>query len=217
MKKKISWFMLCCLVPVLTLALFLGCENNDEIGHETLIEVPEAGAQVYRVSDTSNYSGSGTVTVTITDTVSLDLGTITDGKLTLKLPETVKEEYLEPVTKVLGPSLTISSQDAKILTSEFAFVDNTKTSYRLSYEKDSDNTEDCIFYIYSSKGVIVSGTETRKEEKKTYIETYDLALTEGWNRVFWHEERHEDGTRISTITTDGSGMPLDMKWMLHDN
>jgi hypothetical protein len=219
MKKKSNRFVLGCLLPGLMLALFLGCDNgnDNEPGGDTPIEVPVTGVQVYLQSQdesTSEYTGSGVVKISYYNeeeqsTQTLDAGKIEEGKLTLKLPESVPEEALELMEE---EGVTISPADIKILEvyGFDVFVGNT-FSYSLYYEKG----ENMIMYFYSSEAAKVTGTSIykSKDEDWTDTETYNLDLKKGWNAVYMHYEE-KGNTETSTFTTDGSGMPSGMKWVL---
>jgi hypothetical protein len=148
--------------------------------------------------------------------VYLDAGKIEKGKLTLNLPEP-PDAALEPVD--LPDSVTISPKDIKILTisSLYVFVGNEATpSFRVAYHKDNGDVWDDIIYMYSPQAATVTGTfPGSNDDGWTWTETYNLNLKQGWNAVYAQEaEKEAEKTATVTYTTDGSGMPSGMKWVL---
>ncbi|MDR2070285.1 MAG: hypothetical protein LBP81_02560 [Treponema sp.] len=215
-------------------AQFLGCVNGSEPGEETTIDIPVTSVQVYlwsKGSETpSPYTGDGEVIYYSYDgrknkgLVYGGAGTITNGKLTLKLPAAVEDQYLEPIGETFDASLdkgsiTVSPGDAKVFSVYgFDIIKNEESAYRLYYEKYDDVSEDYIAYIYSSTEVTVTGSVTEIEDKGTqyaWTRTYNLKLKKGWNAVYLHEYWDEDdNTSGDAITTDGSGIPSGLKWVL---
>jgi hypothetical protein len=180
------------------------------------------GIQVYNEKDGTGYTGNGDVKIRYYDTNGNSqeyvgsAGTITNGKLTLNLPETVKEQYLEPIGKSVPDGTTASPKDAKVLyVYRFYVPDASGYGPSLSYSKDDESSEDIIYYVYSSTAATITGSVTEADEDKetTYTETYNLNLKKGWNAVYEHWD-WDANTENGDITTDGSAVPSGLKWIL---
>ncbi|MDR3115550.1 MAG: hypothetical protein LBU25_08520 [Treponema sp.] len=232
MDKRTIRSVLFALIPALTLALFPGCDNGNP-GEGTPTEISMVkDAPVYLQNNTTPYTGSGTIKIAYNwDDNPLYLpdlpngaGTVTDGKLTLNLPATVPEDYLETIKAVfkLSDSATVSSQDAKIFRGRFCLV-NDKT-YWLFYEKIAPSEEYYISYVYSPEAVSVIGVEraieTNENNEKSYswVKNYNLRLKKGWNLVYIVTYILDDSKNIETVTysTDlSNSMPSGMEWVLN--
>jgi hypothetical protein len=214
MKKKASWSVLIGLMTALTLALCLGCDNGDETGEDTSIEVPVANVQVYN-ADGAVYTGDGAVKIRYNSDADGDAGTITGGKLSLSLPAAVEDQYLQPF-EGLSEDITVSPDDAKVfIVEDFNLIKDEKSVGDLFYEKYvEDVSSDSILYIYSSTAVTVTGTAKEEDDEIEYTQTYNLNLKKGWNTVYAHYEE-SDTTASSTHTTDGSAIPSGLKWVLY--
>jgi hypothetical protein len=221
MKKKTKLPALSGLCLALILALLPGCDtgqpgtkgnngaNQSGTGGDTTV-TPVVNVQVYMENGTQ-YDGKGTVKIPykwenhVPSYLPVDGGTVSGGKLTLTLPATVADQYLEPFPADSG--VTVSPADIKGLWLEgFDLVDGD-TIYEVIKFGDYKG----IFYLYASKAGAVTGTE--KDGGSTM--TYSLTLKQGWNEVYYHSEQQETGGRISSMTTDLSNVPADMKWVLH--
>jgi hypothetical protein len=220
MKKNTIGPALFSLIPVLMLALFIGCGDGAGPGGGTAIEIPTTGVQVYRYLDGSlqPYTGNGTVKIAydwVDDRYPLYLpgsgGTVVNGKFTLNLPSRVADEYLIPASDDFPSTVSLSPSDIKVLYQEgFELVtgsDESDESFLgwLSFEKETETEIDVISYIYSSKAGTVAGTATTGGG----TEIYNLTLKQGWNPVYVHGE---DTTKEYSLTTDATGMPSDMQW-----
>jgi hypothetical protein len=211
MKKKTIRFALCSLSLSLILTLFPGCDTNGGTGEEEGTTVTMVtNEQVYR-PDGTLYNGNGTVKIAydwndqIPSYLPVDGGKVTGGKLTLSLPATVDNQYLESFSG--NPGVTVSPADIQGMeVEEFDLVDGETIYY---FYKKHNQTNSGIIYLYASKAGTITGKEAEGHT------TYNLTLKKGWNATYWHSEVRDNGNRISTMTTDLSNVPKDMKWVLY--
>jgi hypothetical protein len=191
----------------------MGCDNGnnaeEETPEETPIIVPEA-VQIVQLEENqsiSEYHGNGTVKLYYWEqnkpVLVLDnAGTITGGKLTLSLPATIPDEYLN---SNVFPGVSGLPNDAKFFyVQKFSVVDG-ETTYNLGYEKyeAKPETKKYIIYFYSSMNVEVISM-TPEEDWIFY-----LKLKKGWNRVYVEENKE-----AAAFTTNGMLIPSGMQWVL---
>ncbi|GHV88653.1 hypothetical protein AGMMS50267_10130 [Spirochaetia bacterium] len=187
-----------------------GCDDgstNDEPPPDNEIIVPSTGVQVYNGNGTS-YTGSNTVKgkiYNVTPEVFLDVGTITDGKLTLALPEIVQDAWLDIYE---GSSAIIEPSDLRVYYKGFGRVFNgsNETGY-LSFTNDADTQEHNAYYIYFNKDATITGTHVSSSNPGNSTE-YTITGKKGWNLVY----EHDVDSGKSVVTTNSSSMPNNMKW-----
>jgi hypothetical protein len=191
-------------------------------GNGTPIEIPATGAQVYVYqgsSPTTPYTGGGTVKIAHYDDEGewspiYDIGTVANGKLqSLILPAAVDQQYLESLSDEIPDGITVSPEDVKAFEIQgFLLVDGANT-YNLAYLKETTTSDDAIVYLYASKAATITGTYTEKHDNETETSTFNLTLKQGWNPVYAHISRSTN-VWSETLTTDGSGIPSDLQWMV---
>ncbi|MDR1909398.1 MAG: hypothetical protein LBQ35_05745, partial [Spirochaetaceae bacterium] len=171
MKSKIFVSGIVSLALMFGLVLAVGCEdpNGPPPGDDvtTLLSGLENGAQVYlRVEDkesTTPYTGNGTVKIRIWrdgfgyDLLPVPAGTVTNGKLTLDLPATVDDQYLEPI-RGLDPGVSVNPSDVKILDGGLVLVEGETVLAEIGLSRETESASDYIGYMYFSKAVSVTGT-----------------------------------------------------------
>jgi hypothetical protein len=204
MKKKKILFVLSGALLLLTLALFSGCDSN--------LEDEASITQVYKSSDLTEYSGSGDVRIfneEKNEYLPGTAGTVANGKLTLKLPQTVEDKYLKSIQENNIPdSVHVSPVDGKALNAEFHLIIG-EDRHQLSYEKmDGNKRYDSVMYLYAAKDFAISGSGPNEDGKTI---TYDTQMKKGWNRI---HVQFESATII--MTTKPDGLPSDMKWVIND-
>jgi len=250
MKNRVKLFGIIALAAVMTFALvFTACpdssndDNNDNPGGG----VPNVqNVQVYNEDGTS-YTGSGKVSMYIYgESIEMEeeVGNITNGKLSLTLPDIPASIVNKGITFAFVDSYTdtdgdftvvntvisepnVSQADAKYLVSGDFDVRLANNDWsRLGY--GSVSTNQYVLYLYCDKAVTVSGVynSTRVYTSSlltvTYnnISTWSCSVNKGWNVVYVIGSDTDDGlTYISTISTSPVGNATDFKWIIafHDD
>jgi hypothetical protein len=177
--------------------------------------IPESNAQVYGM-DGKTYTGNdGTVNLVYWaegsdfPEVIGTAGTVTNGKLTLSLPSSVPDRYLGPGSYLTEqmPGVAITPANVQIsFDVDFIFDDSS-----IGLEKGSENTRYRILYWYFSKGAEITGTFSNTN--RGYTQTYDVSAKAGWNRLY-RSITESGNTETSTITTDLSKIPSDLRWVI---
>jgi hypothetical protein len=144
----------------------------------------------------------------------LDAGTIRGGKLTLNLPDLDNPKYSGPLKAghFDKEGVTVSPEDAAYHIADFyVFADETEKG-SLGYFKETGSNEapsDEIIYYYLDKPAAVTGGYV--DDDTTY--RYSITAKAGWNRI-WKHPSPADTTEPETETTDLTGMPDGMEWIV---
>jgi hypothetical protein len=212
-----SSFILGILALALVFGLVLtGCNLNDDDG-SSVEPVPESNAQVYWMDGKAN-TGNETVNLVYwaegsdVPQVIGTAGTVTNGKLTLSLPPSVAEQYLDSGSYWMEqlPGVTITPSDVQIrFDVDFLFDDAI-----IGFEKGSDNTTYRVLYYYFSKEATITGTVSNTNGSDT--RTYNVSAKAGWNWLY-RSSTKSGNTRTTTITTDLSKIPSGLRWVIDRN
>jgi hypothetical protein len=185
MEKKV--FLLVMLVSLLTLGLmFIGCDNgttnNNNNSNVPVVEREQAGlGKTFSIADKQIYdeynrsqtwNGGLTEVGIFTRDGFLDVGKVTNGKLSVTLPEL--PEFTE---FSYSNAYTITSNENNVRFLIFWSFDHYVGSDRYRIYMRDIKTDHSIMWIliYADKpGVVTLGTGTDNN-------TYDFNLVEGWN------------------------------------
>jgi hypothetical protein len=210
-----------------TSILFLGCPLDNGNSNEGTNETNNNGSvsvtnvQLYQhqnIGTTLLYTGNGTIKMGYfvgNGGIEYEsIGTVSNGKLTFNLPDTVLDKYLDMASVMFPSSLVISPPDIKGIDGiALALFDGSVKKGYINFFRDLQNdstyTVDAIYYMYFNKAGSINGTYSDDDESKTY----QITAKAGWNKVY---NKHDDNGTIlnEIITTDLSGVPNDMKWIL---
>jgi hypothetical protein len=171
----------------------LGCDDGskDDGGGGGGGSIPETNVQVYN-KDGTPYTGSGTVKYTESASGSyktIEVGVVTDGKLTLTLP---------PTSAMSGFSAGSLIHDYLSL-----YPGTSSSSIDLRYDGQSGNKSYHVGYSYQNTAYKLNSTNY-------YGVTYQLDYQPGWIKILTIREQ----SKPLICTNKLSGMPSSMKWTL---
>jgi hypothetical protein len=204
MKSTMKFFGLIAMVAVMGLT-FAACGGDDDDGGGGggKISVPETNVQVLN-KDGTEYTGSGTIRwrdPTFQDIQDyITIGTVTNGKLTLDLPATVPEKYLN--------STYGDAKHTNLFMTSLSLYNGTTSYAGIAYRPETasiGNKEYSIKYVYCTKPI------SRNTSISNY--TYRINADAGWNRIL-DILTDNDPYYSSVATTDSKDMPSNMKWRL---
>jgi hypothetical protein len=196
---------------------FAACGGNEDEGGNGggSISIPENDVQVYN-KDGTQYTGSGTVRWRDANSGEyVDIGTVTNGKLTLDLPSTVAEKYLRLNCDTLSSvGISVSTQGARAtdLFMNGLSLYNGNTEYSgIAYGTETGKKEFQIKYVYFEKPVSMNG----KYGAGSYASyTFRINAKAGWNRVLAIWDYSNPSSTPVTATTNSKDIPSKMKWSL---
>jgi hypothetical protein len=163
-------------------------DGKDDGGGST--SVPITKVQVYN-RDGTPYTESGTIKYRLNADrdKTIDVGIVTNGKLTLSLPSS------SDMNTFLGRTETHLLYDTLRLYPE---------EFYLSYEGQKEKKPYSVWYAYSKTDV---------KENSSYSGTvYKMDAKAGWIKLLGIQT----GEYTTTYTTDLSGLPSNMKWTLYN-
>ena len=187
--------------------------------------------QIYWLNNpTEVFTGSGTV-ITLNSmggdpSRRITVGSITNGKFVLNLPQSVSDDLLELSSNYLSHAtgVTVSPVDLKTTylnhyyggfgIYEEALLWNMNIIDSSIYDPFLNFTDSCL-YVYSNKAGTISGQFNFKDSDWDYTEIWEVNLKQGWNKI-WVNFIQDHLRGIMTYKTDLSGMPTDIKWLLSD-
>jgi len=224
-------FLSLCVVVALAVAMTFTSCNPDDNGDPDVDEF----ALAFDPSITGNFDGTITATVENVNhsinrvrafiwsidgytTITLS-STDYDGGFSLTLPQSVDEQYLQPVTNfnnfspLLNPGINISD-NAKIAriesfwayssaSGDFGWADFLGDFYHVKEEGLSQTFEK---YIYSDRDVVITGSaQTVTMEGYPATRNYWISLGTGWNLVYEIFRMSRNNKLTITMTT----IPID--------
>jgi hypothetical protein len=206
MKRPVFFSMLAIL-----LAIFISCDLANDVSGGDI----EEGFQVYFYDDPAKaYTGGGTV---YSGEEEIILGSITGGKLTLNLPETVPYDKLSEDWQ-FAATVIVSADGLRTIGMDFDdgfYVEDGGSGIEVLYNmKETKSSTDLLSYVYSNMAVTILGTETYDN----VAQTWNLNLQPGWNKMWVHlngpfENGDYESTTSITLRTDLTGMPSDLRWL----
>jgi hypothetical protein len=183
--------------------------------------VPETNVQVY-YKDGEPFTGSTGVYYRVSEDdndegVFLEAGSITSGKLTLNLPQTIAPEYLFDTSAGVPTGITVSPSGLKM--TQGGLYIGVSGGYRpLGYEKETESGGNYWFtgisYVYFSAAGTIQGGFADTEDGYTVTMSFNVDGKAGWNRVYITAQGTGSGTTES-ITSDLSKVPSDLKWTIY--
>jgi hypothetical protein len=162
----------------------------------------------------------------------MDIGSITNGIISLQLHDSVPEKYLFNLgdtyesprdgCQITQNTMQVSPRDTKVSESSFYLSATNGDSYDLaawySGETESGVSESQFFwYTYSTKAFTNIGKfENRCGSGYSYVQTWNVSGGAGWNKFYTrHEYRYEEGDRFNdTNSSDPNLLTNDVKWIL---
>jgi len=146
----------------------------------------------------------------LTEETMFEVGTISNGEVSLALPKNVDSRFLTKIDK-LSPGVEIKplGVEAFLYLDKLRLIDNSgKHIGNLVYCKIASDTEyHCVYYGYFLENLKISGTTQYKDE-------YKIDAKEGWNKIYVRNKQLADQSSESYITTDLSKVPDGLKWIV---
>jgi hypothetical protein len=171
--------------------------------------------QVYN-EDESAYAGNGEVKIR-----DLPVGNVTNGKLSFTLPTTRETNALadalgdnDPIdwgTLVTDGEVVVTPSEANMYGIQIDFITSSPAK-RISLRKtDIDDTFHEVQYFYFDKACTIEsdGSVSITDNGATFYLTVSIDAHPGWNKVYQYGT-----TANSTLTTDLTNVPADLKWMI---
>jgi hypothetical protein len=148
------------------------------------------------------FDGAKTVTV-INGKLSVNFGTPKSSVM-----------YSTSTLKAKYPSLTISSNDAKLFSVSIFVgrIDSPNNVYNIHQDYMSETT---VGYMYSNKNVTINGTTIENSGDGIYTARYSMDLKTGWNSIVQTETQTSNGNYEVSVKT---GNPTtSIKWIIDGN
>lgn len=195
-------------------------EAEDETPVQSGSGVSETNAQVY-YEDSPAYSGSAKVYIEVyneitRESVYLEAGSITGGKLTLKLPASVEDKYLMDSSALNGEDgVQITVTPATVKIGNGSLYVSYGDEYRdLYYEKETEDGYSDIMYMYFSEAAKATGSYSDSYSEDGYSVTINVNIningTKGWNKIYSSGTKTNTGY-TQTVTSDLS-KASGLKW-----
>ncbi|MDR0510954.1 MAG: hypothetical protein LBH06_07670 [Rikenellaceae bacterium] len=198
------------LAAVALAAGFVACDKNKDKSNDNNKKEVEAGYRI-EASVTGNSSAlsriksvKASVYVFDTDTsghyAPIAAGSCTNGKLSITLPATLKDEYLRLLAKDAPAAVTISDRTAKMATAaEIAAFDASNKKIGEFNLRWTDSTRFVTgVYSYVDRACNINGTDSSR--------VYAVSLKKGWN--FFYNEEGDSTSRWSSTKPAG----VTLKW-----
>jgi hypothetical protein len=162
-------------------------DNGGNGGNGGTVSIPETNVQVYNTNGTE-YTGSGKVRLNLAEGGSVEIGTVTDGKLTLSLPSNA------------DTLAAIGSTQINVVMDGLVLIPTGSYSGRyFSYKGQTGDKSYSVHYKYSKTDYNLDYTSGN------YV--YQINIKAGWVKIL---TINEAGKYL--ITSNLSGLPSDMKW-----
>jgi len=192
--------------------------GQKQFGMKTEVSIDEFQIYLWESPPATAFTGNGTVYDVRQELV---LGSITNGKLTLNLPETIPDAQLELEleTSEYPGTVTVSPSDLKTYNlgdNEGFLVDLGNNNVDFLYHVKVTGNYDVVdysTYIYANKSATISGTYSGTFPGGTFTNSWDLNLEPGWNTVWVHFD-YSSSPQVFTCKTDLTGMPTDLLWLI---
>ena len=236
--------------------IYISASNKIPMGQGTMeVAVVEGNAaggsfsvkneQVYIRENNTLFTGSGKVYMGYFIEGSgqyekVEIGTMTNGKLTFTVPSAAApEKFLQTVkvnvtnetsgtqswtyTNKKG-SITANPGNVKIAAGNIIFIDSTdQEEYHLYYITENMSTSYGMGYTYSDKNAAISGTMSFREtyqnsahpeenEIRDVTISYNITLSKGWN-IFYQAQSPNSLSVSNTVPSGATGM----KWVISVN
>ena len=152
------------------------------------------------------YKGSGDIKISTSNSwqyneILIDAGSVTNGIVNLKLPQTIPDEYLDKWFDVNDDEnqlycTSYPKYNIRTFVAQFVLISSngdeigSLSPYHLEYEEKIRISERIDYYYFSKAGKV---TCKYKEEREgyTYIDDKDYDVKEGWNTIYLHRENTE--------------------------
>ncbi|MDR2535567.1 MAG: hypothetical protein LBD29_05995 [Treponema sp.] len=243
MKSTMFFTGILSMTLVFVLGLILtGCPNEPE--PETpvsLIQNIAKDEQVYQNSDNvmapfPKYTDSGTVKLKLNEGRYKEVGTITKGKLTITLPDSIENNDLIPLAdeleslvsaETIAGDLTVNPSDAKGLPAVFAIFAGETEIGSLNYVKQSIDslpflpssplitTRHTIEYMYFPQPTGIITDVSLEDFSESAVDAH-VDGNQGWNKLYMRISLNISETATSvngTITSNLENIPSNMQWV----
>ncbi|MDR1812813.1 MAG: hypothetical protein LBQ87_08305 [Candidatus Fibromonas sp.] len=173
-------------------------DNNDT-------EKPYTGnAKIYMADKRDRNTGRPI----LTGETMLEIGTMSNGEITLDLPENVDSRYLREIDFApKGLNVVPLGTEIWFYMDPLRLVNNGEHIGDLEYVKIVDQKEyHKISYWYFSQNTIVNGTVNEGENTLKY----NINAEKGWNKVYLHINAIKEEVYV---TTDLSKVPDGLMWL----
>jgi len=148
--------------------------------------------------------------ITLTNPTMLEIGTLSNGEITIALPANVDSRFLKKI-EWMPEGLTVEplGVEAILYADSLRIFDDGKYIANLKYIKtDKDGTEHSVSYWYFSKDTRMNG---RIKDMNGIM--YKVEAKEGWNKVYIKINVND----ISAYyTTDLSEVPDGLAWIISE-
>jgi len=152
----------------------------------------DENSQIYKSGSDAPYTGSGIIVINLDSEDDfegeIELGSVTDGIVNLKLPSTIPDEWL---TAYPAAACTESPSGLKYFgRNSFTLTGEDYGRLRITYQDKDKQIRQDIQYVYFSK----AGKITCNDEKRNRITNINAKV--GWNKIYMVVEN--DNVTIST-------------------
>jgi len=145
----------------------------------------------------------------LTEETMLFAGTMSNGEISLVLPQNVDSRFLTKIDKV-PPDMEVKPLGVEVWfnTDPLRLIDNNGEHIGdLRYVKKTSDTEyHFVYYWYFSENTKINGTTGKTE--------YKIEATKGWKKIYHRAKILADQSSESYITTDLSKVPDGLKWLV---
>ncbi|GHU72607.1 hypothetical protein FACS189450_10720 [Spirochaetia bacterium] len=199
-------------------------------------KISKSNEQVYTANEDDTftaYTGSGTLKIYLDDDhedevdgTYVSVGTLTSGKLAFDLSAAVDDKYLLSIEEDMPEGITVEPSGTKIFSFMFFYLfDGGTYKGQILFAKGIPVMEtmlvvtDAVAYMYSTKAATISGNGSM--DGINIIA--NVSMKKGWNQVYVQMAMNysydpETGDLTTTgnesMTSNLSGLPSDMKWIL---
>jgi hypothetical protein len=234
MNKSKSFSLAASILLAALLTVSCSSENNDENENSSLSSGtgsssssgsgygngPDVSPQLYeRKNEIYNIRNDISGTIKLMN-ININVGSVTNGIVNLKLPQTIPDEYLIDISEDTEGGCTVSPEDAKIIFIRFYLdIGSGKNDHYLSIENfelvAGGYNDEAIGYIYLSKAATITCVLASEPD----VNNININGSAGWNKVYFrNQDFHllgEDSYYKREISSDPNILTkTDFKWTI---
>jgi len=169
-------------------------------------------AQVFSMDGNTIYTGNGTIKGSLENDYEIVVGTLTNGKLTINLPETLNESFLVTSWQTPSNDITVIPANPKVaFLGSFALYENNTLIGWLYYGKWTDIEQSFVQYMYFPVDTTINGFVFITEMNVKQL--WSVNGKTGWNALHRNDYDTNEGS-IWSWSTDFDSFPSDAKWFI---